>query len=57
MKSVQQMLATVCGMIDTKDLTTWENAFLKSVNSLPSHALSSKQVECIERIYNKHFAG
>lgn len=56
MKSIQQMLTIVCGMIGTKDLTTWENSFLKSVEGRPTGQLSGKQVECIERIYYKHFA-
>lgn len=57
MKSLKQMLDIVCGMIDTKDLTSWENNFLKSVQGQSTPTLTGKQVEVIERIYNKHFAG
>jgi hypothetical protein len=55
-----QKLIQLQGLIDTKDITPWENDFLKSVNSqLESEEtmiLSSKQVEVLDNIWKKHFA-
>lgn len=63
MKSLGQMLASCEGLRNTKDITEWENDFLTSVMvryilaKWDSSVLSAKQVEVIERIYNKHFGG
>jgi hypothetical protein len=58
MKSVSQMVNQCEGLIDTTDVTDWENEFLTSV--LEQHkagkTLSPKQAEIVERIYGKHFA-
>jgi hypothetical protein len=61
MTSLQAMLKKASGLVDTKDVSAWENDFLKSVLKASwqgenTRALSGKQVECLERIYNKHFA-
>lgn len=58
--TVWQMLETISGMCDTKDISDWENKFIKSCvqtcgpNKI-TNFLSGKQVEKIESIYEKHF--
>ena len=56
--SIGSMLETIHGMCDTRDLTDWENKFVKScVETCGPRKLtvnlSSKQVEIIEQIYEK----
>ncbi len=61
MMSVGQMIERLDGMRDTKDLTKWENDFVTSIleqyltSGKDTSKLSAKQVEIIDRIYNKHF--
>jgi hypothetical protein len=60
--SVGTMIERVAGMADTDDLNDWENEFVNSINSRYKAAgkktewASEKQLEVLERIYNKHFA-
>lgn len=60
MPSVLIMLSQCAGLIDTKDVNDWENGFLKNVveqcESGNTTALTSKQVESIARLWQKHFA-
>jgi len=60
MKSIAQKVLQVQGLIDTTDVTEWENNFLKSINEQLNDdntvALTSKQVEVIDRIWSKHYA-
>ena len=61
MKSLRQKIEQVAGLVDTKDVTDWENGFLKNVleaskGGVYTAALSTRQVETLERIYDKHFA-
>lgn len=55
MKSIAQMIEQCSALIDTRDITAWENAFLKSVTERPA-PLTTKQAEIVERIYEQHFA-
>lgn len=61
MASTNIMVKKCAGLIDTTDITDWENDFLKNVVEV-SHdgdrpdLLSPARVESLERIYNKHFA-
>ena len=59
MKSLGAMIQQIDGLHDS-DFTTWELGFFDSVLVRSNHGketskLSEKQVECIERIYTKHF--
>lgn len=59
MKSIGAMIQQIDGLHD-EDFTTWELNFFDSVLVRSSHGknttkLSEKQVEVIERLYNKHF--
>ncbi len=61
MKSIIQMLEQCAGLVDTIDVTPWENSFIKSVleqtgQGKDTTRLSPKQIGVIERIYDKHFA-
>lgn len=61
MKSISGMIDQLDGLRDTTDLTDWESEFVTSIlhRYLNAHrdttCLSAKQVEIIERIWNKHF--
>lgn len=62
MASTNNMLKQVSGLLDTKDLTDWEHSFVENVWNVSAEGthpekLSSKQVETLERIWKKHFAG
>lgn len=58
MKSIQQKIDQLEGLIDTKDVSAWESGFL--VNVVKAHRekreLTTKQVEILDRIHERHFA-
>lgn len=61
MASLNTMVRKVAALADTKDLTTWENGFVKSIVAQTdggnnTSSLTEKQVESLERIHDKHFA-
>lgn len=62
MASLGIMIEQLDGMRDTSDLTEWENDFVTSIlerylaAKKDTRNLSAKQVEIVERIWNKHFA-
>lgn len=62
MISLGAMIKQLSGMVDTVDLTDWENDFVKNMlrqseeGRRTSH-LSPTRVERIEEIWRKHFAG
>jgi len=52
----------VSGLLDTKDLSDWEQDFVSSVTQQTNDgnntsSLTEKQIDCLERIHNKHFSG
>lgn len=54
------MIQRLGALIDTKDVTRWENDFLENINAQTNGGqrtghLSEKQIEVIERIFNKHY--
>lgn len=62
MTSLNTQVKKCAGLIDTTDVSDWENEFLTSVNEQTDEgnntsSLTEKQVICLERIYRKHFAG
>ncbi len=62
MKTLAIKIEQIDGLRDTSDLTPWENEFVTSiVERLPANkdtrGYSAKQVEIIERIWEKHFCG
>lgn len=61
MASTNTMLKQCAGLVDTSDVTDWQNGFLKSVleraeNGNRPDLLSEKQLEVLESIYKRHFA-
>ncbi len=62
MISIGTMIKRIEGLCGTKDVSEWESSFIASVvertlSGARTTGLSAKQVEIVERIYNKHFAG
>lgn len=60
MKSVGAMVKQICGL-SNKDLSEWEKGFVDSIEEktnggADTSKLSEKQLEVIQRLYNKHFA-
>lgn len=60
--SIGAMLRQLAGMEGTKDLSAWENRFLRNVlersgEGKRTSVLSGAQVEQISQIYEKHCAG
>ena len=60
--SVRTMLLQLAGLVDTADVSDWENGFIKNVLEQTHQAartshLSEKQLDRIEEIWRKHFAG
>lgn len=59
--SNQQKMELLSGLINTKDITDWENSFLSSVlkwyarNNSDYDCLSIKQAAVVEKIFDKHF--
>lgn len=63
MKSLAQILEQLDGLRDTDKISDWEQGFLDSVitkwyetGRKSTSFLSEKQLDVIERLYNKHFA-
>lgn len=61
MTSTQTKIKQLLALVDTKDVSKWENEFIKNLKGyLPPggmvEALSDKQLEKIEQIWSKHFA-
>jgi hypothetical protein len=56
------MVKRVAGLADTKDITDWENQFVKSLvertrNGDNTTTLTDKQIERLEELHSKHFEG
>ena len=61
MKTIAMKIEQLDGLTDTADVTPWENAFITSIVSRmrpdkDTRWISDKQVDIIERIWEKHFA-
>ena len=59
--SLGTQVKQVMGLLDTKDLGQWENQFVRSIAERTSDGtrtelLSERQIECLGRIWQKHFA-
>lgn len=62
MASLNTMVKRVSGLLDTKDLSDWEDDFVRSITERTrdgddTTALTEKQITCLERIFHRHFAG
>lgn len=60
MKDLAQMVKQCEALIDTKDIDVWTNGFLVHVSAIVKErgttVLTVNQVNCIQRLYNQHFA-
>jgi hypothetical protein len=59
-KSINSMLKQLHGLLDTQDLTPWQQSFVRSCWSRSEEGtntarLTEKQVELVPEIYSKHF--
>lgn len=59
--SLTRMVKRLAGLHNTRNISDWENAFITWVlrrtrDGDDTRSLSDKQIECVERIYEKHFA-
>lgn len=59
--TVNQMIKALLGLVNTRDVSDWENEFIQSIDARTNHGattdrLTSKQVEKIEQTYRKHFS-
>jgi hypothetical protein len=62
MTSLNTMVKRCSGLVDTKDVNSFENAFIKSIIEKTSAGdnttmLTERQISVLETIFNKHFAG
>ena len=61
MTSTNTMIERLSGCLDTGDLSAWEEGFVRSLverkNAGQVTQLSDRQVEALERLHAKHFAG
>ena len=62
MASLNTMVKKCAGLVGTTDVSDWENQFLKSViektgEGNNTSSLTEKQIDVLERIYGKNFAG
>lgn len=61
--SLGTMIDQLDGLRDTSDLTAWEQDFVTSIveryllAKKDTRSFTGKQVEIIDRIWSKHFAG
>lgn len=62
MPTINTMVKRIAGLQNTSDVNDWEDGFIASVveqtnDGENTTSLSDRQVECVERIFNKHFSG
>lgn len=62
MASLNAMVKKVAGLVGTRDVTPWEDFFIRSVLEKTSNgdnttSLTEKQIDVIERLHGKHFEG
>ena len=60
MTSTTTMIRRLSGLLDTRDLSEWEQQFVRSlVEKLDAGrvtSLTERQVETLERLHGRHFA-
>jgi hypothetical protein len=59
MKSIGMMVRQLCGLAES-DVTAWESNFILSIdlrtnNGRKTSELSEKQIEVVEKLYQRHF--
>ena len=60
MTSTTTMIRRLAGLLDTRDLSDWEQQFVRSVaeklDAGRVTSLTERQVETLERLHGRHFA-
>lgn len=58
--STTTMIRRLSGMLDTRDLSEWEQQFVRSlvekIDAGRVTSLTERQVETLERLHGRHFA-
>ncbi|SDR16783.1 hypothetical protein [Paraburkholderia tuberum] len=58
--STTDMIKKLSGLLGTKDLTEWEQGFVRQLDAIRSAgrvtSLTDKQVERLDELHAKHFA-
>lgn len=58
--STTTMIRRLSGLLDTRDLSEWEQQFVRSLveklNAGKVTSLTERQVETLERLHGRHFA-
>lgn len=62
MTTLNTMVKRISGLVGTHDVTDWEDDFIQSIveqtdEGNTTKSLTSKQIEVVERIFRKNFAG
>lgn len=62
MKSLGQKIQSLAGLLGTRDISEWEDGFIESVIRQTNEgehttSLTDRQVEVLDRLHAKHFAG
>lgn len=62
MTALNTMVKRVAGLLDTHDLSDWENHFVASIYEQTRHgdnttSLTEAQIDVLERLHDKHFSG
>ena len=61
MPSTKVMIDRLEGLLDTDDLSQWEQEFVRKMAEVIEEGqlirISGKQVAALEQLHNKHFAG
>lgn len=60
--NLNKLVQRVSGLQGTGDLTDWEEQFVSDIvkrtqEGSDTRSLTEKQIDVLERIFNKHFAG
>ena len=59
MTSTTTMIRRLSGLLDTRDLTEWEQQFVRSLaeklDAGKVTSLTERQVETLERLHGRHF--
>lgn len=61
MASLNTQVKHVAGLVGTPDVNPWEETFITSIvrqteNGKDTSSLTEKQVDVLERLYERHFA-
>lgn len=62
MTAINTMVKRISGLAGTRDVNEWEDDFIQSIveqtdDGDDTSSLTEKQINVIERIFRKHFAG